>query len=325
MSKASSDPEVNISNIKLSIIVPCFNEEDVLAELYRRVTLACKNYAADSYEFILVNDGSEDGTWQLIKNLSLRDGRVVGVNLSRNFGHQIAITAGIQTSLGERLFILDADLQDPPELLDSMMRLMDENYDVVYGLRSTRKGESAVKKVSCYFFYRLLSKVIDIDIPLDTGDFRLINRRVANKLNEMPESHRFIRGMISWVGFRQVALPYERDPRYAGVTKYPFTMLLRLAIDAITGFSVLPLRVATLIGLSVAGLGFIFAIYLILLYFIHGIAIEGWTSLAVLVLMLGGIQLLVIGIIGEYLGRLYMQSKGRPIYIIQDLIKGNNE
>lgn len=325
MLKTSLDPEINIKNIRLSVIVPCFNEEDVLNELYNRVTVACKNFVADSYEFILVNDGSYDGTWRLIQDLSSKDGRVVGVNLSRNFGHQIAITAGIQVSLGERLFILDADLQDPPELLGSMMRLMDENYEVVYGLRSIRKGESALKKVSCYFFYRLLSKIIEIDIPLDTGDFRLITRRVANHLIQMPESHRFIRGMISWVGFRQVALPYDRDPRYAGVTKYPFTMLLRLALDAITGFSVLPLRIASLVGLSVAGLGFVFSIYLVLLYFMRGIALEGWTSLAVLVLMLGGIQLLVIGIIGEYLGRLYMQSKGRPIFIIQDLIKGNDE
>lgn len=325
MLKTSLDPEINIKNIRLSVIVPCFNEEDVLNELYNRVTVACKNFVADSYEFILVNDGSDDGTWRLIQDLSSKDGRVVGVNLSRNFGHQIAITAGIQVSLGERLFILDADLQDPPELLGSMMRLMDENYEVVYGLRSIRKGESALKKVSCYFFYRLLSKIIEIDIPLDTGDFRLITRRVANHLIQMPESHRFIRGMISWVGFRQVALPYDRDPRYAGVTKYPFTMLLRLAVDAITGFSVLPLRIASLVGLSVAGLGFVFSIYLVLLYFMRGIALEGWTSLAVLVLMLGGIQLLVIGIIGEYLGRLYMQSKGRPIFIIQDLIKGNDE
>lgn len=307
-----------ITGPKLSVVVPCFNEEEGLSELYLRVTEVCRQCVDDDYEFVLVNDGSKDATWSLMVSLCAKDNRVVAINLSRNHGHQIALSAGLELCRGQRVFVLDADLQDPPELLFEMMAKMNSGCDVVFGQRIKRESETLFKKVSAYVFYRLLNRMVDIDIPRDTGDFRLLSRRAVDILGQMPEHHRFIRGMVSWIGLRQEALTYERAPRFAGTTKYPLSKMIRFALDAITGFSVRPLRVASYIGI-----GFSFATLLLLGYVIvhyfTGRTVDGWTSLAVIILALGSVQLIVAGVMGEYLGRLYMESKGRPLFIVQEI------
>lgn len=303
----------------ISVVVPCYNEVECLRELYQRLTSACYEIVGNNYEIVLVNDGSRDATWESIVSLALSDPQIVGLNLSRNYGHQVALTAGLERCRGDRILILDADLQDPPELLGDMMKLMDQGADIVYGQRSTRTGETFFKKASASFFYRLLQNLTDVDIPVDTGDFRLMNKRALDALLTMPERHRFIRGMVSWIGFDQVPFIYQRDERHAGKTKYPLKKMLSFAFDAITGFSIRPLRLATLSGLIIA----IPALPLLgyaLHSWIAGDTIPGWTSLMAVVLVLGSAQMLLIGVIGEYLGRLYMESKGRPLYIVKDTI-----
>jgi dolichol-phosphate mannosyltransferase len=307
---------------QLSVVSPCYNEEGSLSELHRRLTDACKGVTAEDYEIVLVDDGSSDGTRSMISELCRKDPHVVGVFLSRNHGHQLALSAGLHICRGERILIIDADLQDPPELLGDMLRLMDsEGADVVYGQRRERRGESSFKKLSALVFYRLLNRLVDIKIPVDTGDFRLMSRRTLDQLNRMPEIHRFIRGMVSWIGFRQVPLLYERSERFAGETKYPFRKMLKFAIDAISGFSIVPLRIATYLGFVCSILGVIFFGYTVYSY-LTGIAIQGWTTLMTVVLILGSGQLLVLGVIGEYLGRLYIQSKSRPLFIIEEVMRG---
>lgn len=255
-----------------------------------------------------------------MNELAMEDSRLLLVNLSRNHGHQLALSAGLRLCQGQRIFIIDADLQDPPELLPAMMQRMDTGVDVVYGQRIKRQGETAFKKFSAFAFYRFLRWLVDIDIPADTGDFRLISRRALNVLNGMPEHHRFIRGMVSWIGFKQEAFPYERDPRLVGETKYPFRKMMRLAFDAITGFSIRPLKLASYLGLALGGLAFLLLVYVIVNYF-TGRVVDGWTSLATIILALGSFQLFAIGLFGEYLGRLYMESKNRPLYIIQEIVR----
>jgi polyisoprenyl-phosphate glycosyltransferase len=309
---------------KLSVVSPCFNEQGNLGELYRRVTEACTASVGTDYEIVLVDDGSTDATRAIIRELSERDPYVVGVVLSRNHGHQLALSAGLRICRGERILIIDADLQDPPELLGDMLKLMNsEKADVVYGQRDERRGESPFKKFTARLFYRLLNRLTDTRIPVDTGDFRLMTRRTLDELNQMPEQHRFIRGMVSWIGFRQVPLQYERKERFSGETKYPFKKMLRFAIDAVSGFSIVPLRIATYLGFICSVLGFIFFTYTAYSYF-SGIAIQGWTTLMTVVLILGSGQLLVLGVIGEYLGRLYMQSKNRPLFIIEEIVRNEH-
>jgi dolichol-phosphate mannosyltransferase len=303
---------------RLTIVAPCFREEAGLKELHRRVTLSAQAVVGNDFELILVNDGSPDGTWAGICALGDLDGRVVGVNLSRNHGHQLALSAGLSLARGDRILMLDADLQDPPELLPQMMRALDEGADVAYGQRTHRAGESLLKRVTAALFYRLLRRLTDVNIPQDTGDFRLISRRVLEVLKDMPESHRFVRGMVSWVGFRQVALPYERQPRMSGTSGYPLRKMLRLAFDAITGFSTRPLRLASLLGLAFGCLGAI-GVVLTIIAWATGTTVAGWTSVVVILLTLGGIQLTVLGIIGEYLGRLYVEVKRRPLYVIDEV------
>ncbi len=306
----------------LSVVSPCFNEEESLPELYRRVSAACREQVGDDYEIVLVDDGSSDASRTIIRDLAETDPHVVGVFLSRNYGHQIALTSGLHICRGDRTLIIDADLQDPPELLGDMIRLMDTGADVVYGKRTARQGESRFKRFSAGAFYRLLNRVIDIDIPTDTGDFRLMSRRSLDELNRMPEQHRFIRGMVSWLGFRQVPLEYVREKRFAGETKYPLRKMIHFAIDAIAGFSIVPLRLSVFLGLFCALIGAVFLVYTIHGYLV-GNTIQGWTTTMTAVLVLGGGQLLMLGVIGEYLGRLYMQSKNRPLYIIQDIVRSD--
>jgi len=311
-----------MDKFSLSVVVPCYNEEEGLHELHRRVSSVCHDCVGDNYELVLVNDGSSDASWTIMCDLANQDQQVVAVNLSRNHGHQLALSAGLQVCRGERVFVLDADLQDPPELLAKMMALMDEGCDVVYGQRIKREGETAFKKLTAFAFYRLLNRMVDINIPSDTGDFRLMSRRAVDILNSMPEHHRFIRGMVSWIGLRQQALPYERAARFAGETKYPLSKMIRFAVDAITGFSVHPLRVASVLGIWFGVAALMMLVYVVAQYFL-GNTVQGWTSLAVIILALGSVQLFVAGVMGEYLGRLYMESKGRPLFIIQEIVSAS--
>jgi polyisoprenyl-phosphate glycosyltransferase len=308
-SLSTIDPQVP----DLSVVVPCFNEEAGLRELCRRVTAICQQMC--DYELILVNDGSRDGTWNLMRQLADEDPHIAVINLSRNHGHQLALTAGLTFARGRRVLIIDADLQDPPELLPEMMRLMDEGADVVYGQRRRREGETLFKTLTAKLFYQLMGHLTDVDIPADAGDFRLMTRRSLDILNSMPEQSRFVRGMVSWIGLKQIPLLYDRDPRFAGETKYPVLKMMRFAVDAITGFSIVPLRVASVLGMVMGVISLLMLSYTLGSWAL-GRIVEGWTSLSTIVLIVSSVQLLVLGILGEYLGRLYMQSKERPLFII---------
>jgi dolichol-phosphate mannosyltransferase len=302
----------------LSVVVPCYNEAEGLAELHRRVVAAVTPHFGDDFEIVLVNDGSRDATWAGMVALSDADPRVLAVNLARNHGHQLALTAGLGQAAGELIFILDADLQDPPELIGPMLELVRAGNDVVYGQRRKRDGETAFKRATASVFYRLLDRLVDVDIPRDTGDFRLMTRRVLNVLQAMPERYRFVRGMVSWVGFKQAPLPYDREARFAGETKYPLHKMISFAIDAITSFSVAPLRIASWMGVC-AGLGAMLMLAYVLGAWVMGYAISGWTSTLAIILVLGSTQLMILGIMGEYLGRMYMEAKRRPLYIIDEV------
>jgi len=307
-----------MSSVPLSIVVPCYNEEGCLRELHVRLSRAAAAAGGD-YEIVLVNDGSRDRTWEIMRELAGADPHLVAVNLSRNHGHQLALTAGLDLCAGERVLIIDADLQDPPELLADMLARMDEaDADVVYAVRRARAGETAFKRGTAKLFYRLLSKLAEIDIPLDTGDFRLMSRRALDALLSLPEQARFIRGMVAWVGFRQVPIAYDRAERHAGRTNYPLAKMMRLALDAVTGFSTAPLRLASHIGLWLVAASVLLLVY-IAIGFLTGSAIQGWTSLMLVVVVLGAVQMFVLGMIGEYLGRLYIEAKRRPLYIVSEI------
>jgi len=308
------------SSLALSVVAPCYNEIESIGELYYRVTAVCDASFGDNYEFILVDDGSIDETWATIKDLAEKDKRVVGARLSRNHGHQLALSAGLTLTRGKRILIIDADLQDPPELLPDMMKLMDKGADVVYGQRGKRRGETRLKKLSAALFYRLLNKLVDISIPTDTGDFRLMSRRALQILIDMPEQYRFIRGMVSWIGLKQVPLVYERDERFAGETKYPLSKMIRFAVDAITGFSTRPLRIASHIGVLFSLFGLVMLGHTIFSWWANDV-VQGWTSVMTAVLLMGGAQLLMLGVFGEYLGRLHIESKRRPLFIIDELTR----
>jgi dolichol-phosphate mannosyltransferase len=305
----------------LSVVAPCYNESETLPEFVRRVRAVCENVCAGDYEIVLVNDGSSDRTWETMRLLARGTPELVGVNLSRNHGHQLALSAGLATCRGERILIIDADLQDPPELLPQMMQVMDTGVDVVYGQRESRRGESFFKLATATAFYRMLDSLTDVRIPLDTGDFRLMSRRALQSLLAMPEQHRFIRGMVTWIGLRQEPLRYVRDVRFAGETHYPLAKMIRFGLDAITGFSVKPLRIATYAGALCAAFSMLLLVYTAWAWFVHR-TIQGWTSLMGVVLLLGSVQLLVMGVFGEYLGRLFMEAKRRPLFTIESIVTG---
>jgi len=303
----------------LSIVIPCFNEEACLTVLHERLTKAARSEMKDDYEIVLINDGSRDSTWPMMRDLAANDPHVVAVNLSRNHGHQLALTAGLDLCRGDNILIIDADLQDPPELLGPMLDAMrTQDADVVYGVRRSRSGETPFKRATAHGFYRLLARATDVDIPVDTGDFRLMSRRALNVLLAMPEQARFIRGMVAWIGFRQVPFAYDRDERFAGVTKYPLSKMVRFALDALTSFSSAPLKLA-----SHAGLALSFGSLLLIVYIAYawasGQSIQGWTSLMLIVVVLGAVQMFVLALMGEYIGRLYNEAKGRPLYIVQEI------
>jgi polyisoprenyl-phosphate glycosyltransferase len=306
-------------HLMLSVVVPCYNEEAVISELHRRVTASCRDLLGQDYELVMVNDGSSDRTWAKLQALAENDSRVVAINLSRNHGHQLALSAGLSLARGERVLVIDADLQDPPELLPEMMRMMDDGADVVYGQRIGRDGETWFKKATASAFYRLLLRLTDVPIPADTGDFRLMSRQVLNALLGMPEYQRFIRGMVAWIGFCQVPIRYRREKRFAGETKYPLRKMISFAVDAITGFSVAPLRASLYVALFCLLFAALLIIFVMFSWLYLG-TVPGWTSMFLGILILSSVQLFSLAIIGEYLGRIYMQSKQRPLFIIREII-----
>ncbi|HEX6305204.1 MAG TPA: glycosyltransferase family 2 protein [Anaerolineales bacterium] len=300
-----------------SIIAPIYNEVVNLPELYRRVS-EVMNSTGEFWELILVDDGSTDGSTDLIRQYAEQDPHVRPVIFARNFGHQIAVTAGLDYSRGEAVVIIDSDLQDPPEVILDLIGKWREGYEIVYAVREEREGESWFKLFTAGLFYRLIYRITDVDIPLDTGDFRLLDRNVVSVLNQMRERHRFLRGMSAWVGFRQVGVPYRRAARFAGETKYPFRKMLRLAITAITGFSYFPLQLATVIGFISAGISILTIPVVIAMRLAGNQAFFGQATTLIAVLFLGGVQLISLGILGEYVGRLYDEAKGRPLYIVRE-------
>jgi glycosyltransferase involved in cell wall biosynthesis len=320
---APAQPGSAMAATEISVVIPCYNEEEVLPELYRRVTAVCAAVGRP-YELILVNDGSRDGTWPALTGLAADDPHVVAVNLSRNHGQQLALTAGLSLCRGERALILDADLQDPPELLPEMLRVMDrERADVVYGQRRSRAGETALKLATASLFSRVVSRLADVPIPRDTGDFCLMSRRALGVLLAMPERHRFARTMVSWIGFRQVPVPYDRQPRLVGTTNFPYLKQIRIALDAITALSVKPLLLASMGGLFTALLALVMGAVAIAAWAHGSIWVTGWTSLMAVITFLSSIQLLVLGVFGEYLGRMYEQIKGRPLFIIDQVVRSD--
>jgi polyisoprenyl-phosphate glycosyltransferase len=303
--------------ITYSIIAPIYNEKENLPELHRRVAEVMDS-TGEPWEFILVDDGSADGSTDIIRELARKDQRIRSVIFARNFGHQIAITAGWDYARGDAVVIIDADLQDPPELILEMAKKWREGYEVVYAVRIEREGESWFKLWTASLFYRMIYQITDVKIPLDTGDFRLMDRKVVNVLKKMRERHRFPRGMSAWVGFKQIGIEYKRAARKAGETKYPFRKMFRLAINAVTGFSYFPLQVATFFGFISAGIAILSIPVVIYMRASGSQAFLGQATTLIAVLFLGGVQLISLGILGEYVGRLYDEAKGRPLYIVRD-------
>jgi len=301
----------------LSVVVPCFNEEEVLRETHSRLLDALERLDTE-LEIVYVDDGSRDGTGIVLHELSASDPRVRVVRFARNFGHQTAVTAGIDHSRGDAVVLIDADLQDPPEVIPRMVELWREGYQVVYGVRCHRPGETLLKRATAAAFYRMINMMSDVSIPLDTGDFRLMDRCVADVLRDMPERHRFIRGMVSWVGFKQCPIYYERHARFAGESKYPLSRMIRFALDGVTSFSTVPLRWATWAGLVAAGISVLGIVYAIVTRLMTNSWVPGWAAIFVAVLFVGGMQLLSLGAIGEYVGRIYGEAKARPLYIVAE-------
>jgi len=300
-----------------SIIAPIFNEKESMPELYRRVGQVMEGLG-EPWELILVDDGCSDGSTELIRSLAEKDDHVRPIIFARNFGHQIAVTAGLDYARGDAVVIIDSDLQDPPEVIADLIAKWKEGYEVVYAVRAEREGESWFKLWTASLFYRLIYQITDVKIPMDTGDFRLMDRKVVNVMNSMRERARFLRGMSAWVGFRQVGVPYKRAARFAGATKYPLRKMLKLAMTAITGFSHAPLQLATYLGFGAAGLAIIF-IPIVIIERLTGLrAFVGQATTLIAVLFLGGVQLISVGILGEYIGRIYDEVKGRPLYIVRE-------
>jgi dolichol-phosphate mannosyltransferase len=299
----------------LSVVVPMYNEEPVVLHLREALTRFFADLRCD-HEVILVNDGSSDGTLRTIVHWAHEDSCIKVVNLSRNFGHQNAATAGLDYASGDAVVLIDADLQDPLPVISEMINLYCEGYDVVYGRRVARSGETSFKRLTAWLFYRLMRQIVYKALPLDAGDFRLMSRHCLNGLRQLRETHRFLRGMVTWIGYPQIAVTYERAPRVAGETKYPIARMLSFAWTAATSFSTLPLRFSIWIGITATLLGFEEAVRASLAHIFHWYAVPGWSSLTVLVSLLGGATLVSLGILGEYIGKLYEQSKGRPLYLV---------
>jgi polyisoprenyl-phosphate glycosyltransferase len=303
----------------LSVVAPVYNEEGTLDELHRRLTSTLASL--ESYEIVLVDDGSSDGSWACLLDLAARDARVRLLRLSRNFGHQAALSAGLDAARGDAVVLMDADLQDPPELIPTLVERWRDGYDVVYAIRGDREGESRLRLASISVFYRLLHRISPTEIPRDAGDFRLLSRRAAEAVSAMPERARFLRGMTSWIGFRQTGVPYTREARFAGQSKYPASKLVRLAFDGITSFSTAPIKLVT--GLGFALVVFCIGVLAWTLYvrFFTSHHPQGWTSVIAVVLLLGGVQLLSLGVIGQYVARIFDETKQRPVYLVDEVVE----
>jgi glycosyltransferase involved in cell wall biosynthesis len=301
----------------ISVIIPVFNEEKNIQNLYDRLSQVMQNLSV-TYELIFVNDGSQDASIGLIKVLSKKHKSVKYIDFSRNFGHQIAVTAGLDKTIGDAVVIIDADLQDPPELIAEMYQKRKEGFEVIYAKRKNRKGESFLKLWTARIFYRLLAKMTSISIPVDTGDFRMIDKKIVEVLREMPEKNKYLRGQISWVGFNQTFVEYDRQERQAGSTGYTYRKMLHFALDGITAFSDVPLKIVTYFGFIVSVIAFFVAIYALLAKFVWENSVPGWTSLIIAILFIGGIQMIAVGIIGEYLSRMNHNIRNRPLYIIRE-------
>jgi glycosyltransferase involved in cell wall biosynthesis len=305
----------------LSIVVPLYNEANILSAFHARLTAVLETLKRTlniSFEIIYVNDGSTDTSTMVLLTLKTQDPRIAIIDLSRNFGKEIALSAGLDHAHGEATIVIDADLQDPPEVIPKLIEQWQQGFDVVFATRISRAGESWVKKGSAQLFYRLLNKISPIQIPVDTGDFRLLSRRTVEALKHLRETHRFMKGLFSWVGFPQIAVPYERDPRFGGKSKFNYWKLWNLAIEGITSFSIAPLKLSTYFGFATACVAFIYALMIIYKTLVFGEPVQGYPSLMVVMLFLGGIQLITLGIIGEYLGRTFVETKGRPLYLIKN-------
>ena len=313
-------PRVDAGGPFLSVVAPCYNEEEGLPAFVERMIAASRTVAGDSFELILVNDGSRDATWRSIQAMAERHPGVVGVNLARNYGHQLAVTAGLNLARGDRVLIIDADLQDPPELLVELSARMDDGFDVVYAQRRTRTKESAFKLVTADLFYRVLSGMSETPIPRNVGDFRLMSRRAVDRLNAMPEQDRFLRGMVAWMGGRQTEVFYDREARYAGETGYTLRKMLKLATAGITSFSTLPLRLAVVLAAAGAAIAFALLVY-VLVGFITGDVARGWTSLALMMVFFGVGQFLCLAVMGAYIGRIFLEVKARPLYFVDDVVR----
>lgn len=309
---------------ELSIVIPCYNEEEGIVACHETLVAAMGDHV-DGYEIIYVNDGSSDNTFEILKLLQLRDARIRVVDLARNFGHQLAVSAGLEYASGKAVAIMDADLQDPPAVLLQMVDLWRQGWDVIFGVRRTRVGESWFKLATAKAFYRLLNLFSDVRIPLDTGDFRLMDRRALEALLRMREGHRLLRGMCSWIGFRQYGLEYDRASRFAGETKYPFRKMFNLALDGVLSFSIVPLRLVSVAGALSMAVAMLGTMYAVILRLFTSIWVPGWTLLFIAMLLLGGFQMLSLGIVGEYVGRIYTEAKRRPLYLVRDVIGGSAE
>lgn len=304
----------------LSAVIPVYNEEESLPALHRRLTKVLSSLGK-SYEIILVDDGSRDRSAEMMREIAAADPHVVAVILSRNFGHQVCLTAGLDHARGAVVAMMDADLQDPPELLPKMLAKMDEGYDVVYAQRRKRAGESWFKKSTAALFYRLIRRLTRVDIPVDTGDFRIINRVALDSVLSLRERNRFLRGMFSWVGFRQVGVTYNRAKRYAGETKYPLRRMIRFALDGITSFSSFPLQLASWMGFAFVALALLYAARVLYVWTVSD-TVQGWASTVLVVLILGSIQLFTLGVMGEYIGRIFDETRGRPLYFVREVVRG---
>lgn len=304
---------------RLEIIVPIYNEESCIDELLRRLMALKQKVDYLDMGFIFVNDGSWDKSLEILYGYADRYDFVKVIDFSRNFGHQMAVTAGLDYADADYIAIIDADLQDPPELIEDMYKKAKEGFDVVYGKRSARKGETFFKKITAKIFYKFISKMCDIEIPSDTGDFRLINRSVLEAIKQMRERHRFIRGMVPWTGFKSTPFYYDRDERYAGETKYPLRKMVKFALDAIFSFSNTPLRIATYAGIGIVGLGVMGALLILYLRFFTTFTVPGISAVILTIIIMGGVQIVMLGISGEYIGRIFQESKGRPLYIVKNI------
>lgn len=311
------------STIQYSIIVPMYNEEEVIATTFGRLK-EVMDTTGETYELIFVNDGSKDSSVAIISELAKQHNEIVLIDFSRNFGHQVAITAGMDYAKGNAVIIIDADLQDPPEIMLEMIKKWKQGFEVVYGKRIKRKGETWFKKTTAKLFYRLLRSLTNVDVPTDTGDFRLIDRKVCDVLKGLKEKNRFIRGLISWIGFKQTSVEFVREERFAGVTKYPLKRMVKFALDGITSFSYKPLRVATYIGFTISLFSFIYLVIIVFQRLFTETTTAGWTSIVAINLLFNGIILILLGVIGEYIGRIYDESKDRPLYIVREVVSSHN-